>query len=26
VNGGEVFLVDRERMPADSQLAALMRF
>ncbi|MGI8633771.1 MAG: hypothetical protein ACR2KZ_00060 [Segetibacter sp.] len=25
-NGGEVFLLDREKMPAKSQLAAIMRF
>jgi hypothetical protein len=25
-NGGEVFLLDKERMPADTQLAAILRF
>jgi hypothetical protein len=25
-NGGEVFLLDKEKMPADTQIAALMRF
>lgn len=25
-NGGEVFLLDREKMPAETQLAAIMRF
>jgi hypothetical protein len=26
VNGGEVFILDREKMPAESQVAALMRY
>ncbi len=26
LNGGEVFLLERDKMPADSQLAAIFRY